>query len=867
MALQNQIFCYSIGTDFFYNEKEFKIHTNLNKLYKHRKKIKTILKKVTKKIEKKEKKNITKEDIQIKKKVKSHITKTNKRIKTLKLKIYAEFKKNKNIRNLNSDRLSNKNIVAIFESTLTRVMNINHNTLTNEIIIIQAYFFDIVEDIVEDGFYLNNEKYICLTASAGQIRTKKIVFAKENTLLRYINTLMCGMTIEIINKKGGVNINKYLAYLALCNSATDLWIDFDIKKTIVVDDMETNVNGLVDFINRDTYEITRKQMDIPITHTDGCGMILPSLSNKSFMVRLPWIKGLLVPFDFVKFIQKNKTNSKIKDIYGKEWDIINDEINIIFTKSQFKMYLYYKSWQDYTDKYLKYNCQAGKCNEEDNLINNAKINYQMLQTLVDMTDIELNKVANLTKNRINNICKDKNTMFKALGVTPYNKNKNYIQQAIEIYPNILRDSYSKNILKQTKDSIVKEGRSGRLDIEGKYTFICPDLFAFCEFLFMGNKAPKGLLKDGEVYCRIYKNKSKLDCLRSPHLYKEHVIRKNIIDDLKAEWFITGGLYTSCHDLISKILQFDNDGDQSLVVADETIISVAERNMKGIVPLYYKMEKAGVVEISNTMIFNGLKEAYTGGIIGIKSNDISKIWNSENIDLDAIKLLCMENNFTIDYAKTLYKLERPKHIDKFITNYTKAKVPHFFIYAKDKKIENVEKINNSVVNRLVNVINNPKFEFKLSGVGRFDYTTLDILQNTELNQDIIDLYEKLDLNKFSMMNNKKDHENYRYVYFDIRNQLLFLNSDIKYIVSVLVNYLYGVKKVKNKITLWECFGDIIIDNIKANIKEKYIYCEQCEVLVEKTSNKTKYCKKCAREMQKNAKLENWNKNKEKYRPAR
>ena len=34
--------------------------------------------------------------------------------------------------------------------------------------------------------------------------------------------------VEKINEQGGVNINKYLAYLALCNSATTLWKDFDI---------------------------------------------------------------------------------------------------------------------------------------------------------------------------------------------------------------------------------------------------------------------------------------------------------------------------------------------------------------------------------------------------------------------------------------------------------------------------------------------------------------------------------------------------------------------------------------------------------------------------------------------------------------
>ena len=100
-----------------------------------------------------------------------------------------------------------------------------------------------------------------------------------------------------------------------------------------------------------------------------------------------------------------------------------------------------------------------------------------------------------------------------------------------------------------------------------------------------------------------------------------------------------------------------DGDKSLVVGDELFVSIAERNMKGIVPLYYNMRKAKPTELNNENIYKGLNDAFVGGNIGIYSNNISKIWNSEVFlsgterekqeAIDVIKLLCMENNFTID----------------------------------------------------------------------------------------------------------------------------------------------------------------------------------------------------------------------------
>ena len=64
------------------------------------------------------------------------------------------------------------------------------------------------------------------------------MFIKESLWLKHRATLMCGLTPEIIEAKGGTNRNKYLAYLALCNSATDVWPQFNIKKSIVVEDME-----------------------------------------------------------------------------------------------------------------------------------------------------------------------------------------------------------------------------------------------------------------------------------------------------------------------------------------------------------------------------------------------------------------------------------------------------------------------------------------------------------------------------------------------------------------------------------------------------------------------------------------------------
>ena len=73
--------------------------------------------------------------------------------------------------------------------------------------ILNVFFFQVFESLVRDGFIYNGEKYIFLTASAGQIRTKRAVFIREAAYQKVQSRIMCGLTIEDINNQGGINPN------------------------------------------------------------------------------------------------------------------------------------------------------------------------------------------------------------------------------------------------------------------------------------------------------------------------------------------------------------------------------------------------------------------------------------------------------------------------------------------------------------------------------------------------------------------------------------------------------------------------------------------------------------------------------------
>lgn len=944
------------------------------------------------------------------------------------------LKANKEVRQLNTEKLTKHDIISLFDSNLTRVMNLKFNELSKDLLIVEITQYIIMEHLIERGFDWKNENgefehYIFLVASAGQIRKQKIVMIKESVYEKIKDILTCGLTLEVINDNGGCNVNKYLAYLSLNGSATDVWEGFNIDQCIVLDDFETEVSGVVDYIGTKEVEkyfdkldekgnkcidkegkvikekrtvkallpVERKTegMTIKIPHSDGCGWILPELSKVSFMCRLPWIKGLLTPCNYILWNELfNNGDFKVKDIDGRTWDLKKDNIKIVFFKSQFKMHGYYKNIEDESGNIIKYGwdiykdnfkgkngwninndemirtlCVANKCNEESKSIRNfrqARFNYQMGQTLVGMTDDELKEFIDPVKDLVAKAYVDRNTQLKLLGATKANKKLTNFQKALMIYPALLKDVYIKDELSDKITAIKNEAREAKFAIDGSYTFIIPDIFAWMEFVFKGNKNPQGLLENGQVYCNIFKGEKELLVERSPHLYFEHAPRENYTgyreydgkQILLSDWLITNGVYISCHDLITKILQNDVDGDHALVVKG-SLVQIAKREMEamGIVPLYYEMEKAPAEIINSDSIIKSLKSAFHFGNIGKYSNKLTKIWNSEEKDIETAAMLTALNNFYIDGAKTNYcpevfssikedikeykidqrksllqqieklnnkqkqekqiilstiknkeekKAKRTELNEKYKQEITELKIkmsvennisivnkkeevfendmqhkikvsdnpklPYFFRYAKKMNVCEVEKMNNSTVNRacrMIDEIPQGKYYF---GTEKFNwhYLTNNFKINLESEKAIaiIEKYEILNNQIKSYFAKAKEddsgEENVKIaiasrVYTIIRTEFEEfaneLDSNIVDATDIIVRYIYSDKNKKDckKAFLFDVLGDIILRNIEKNIEVRtprrrarkgYIFCSACGKEVKRESNRQKFCNECA-----------------------
>lgn len=844
--------------------------------------------------------------------------------------------------------------IAIFESDLTRCFGCGDMEHSDDIVSVVTYYTPIFNSIIHNGFDYKEKHYIFFTAGAGQTRCKKSTFVSEEKFNENANRLFCGLTRENVNKQGGCNTNKFLAYTSLCQTNSEIWQDFNIDRAIVVEDIEFEIsNQDVRYIYTETpedkvklkqlkdelksvtdelksladakknlsqgrkrsksdinyekklrehkktllqnikdlqskyHQSVVKKMNIIIPFTDGFGISLKKISSS--MVRLPFIKGLMSYCPKRAFqdwcSENNISIHKITDIYGKSYSIT--DIDYIFTKSQFKMYKYYNNeydengnliktgWDIYKENFKKYKCDACRCNVEKNVKLNAKTNYQILQTLTtEMSDDDILNLASYDINCLNGIGRNVQCMLNVLGANEKkNENLNWLQKSLIIYPEMLKDFYVKTLLKNTKDSMIKKYRSGKFSINGSYVFAVPDTLACLQWWFTdidkSNIKNFGFVKEGHVSCNLFGDKEELDCLRSPHLDHAHCIRKNQVTKNDTRWIKSNGVYISMSDIMSKLLMYDNDGDKLLIHNNKTIIKCAKQFQAkyGMIPNYYDMPKANPEIITNTSLFNGIVNAYHHGNIGTPSNEITKIWSTLNpqstkdeIDsaIDIISLRCADVNYTIDYAKTLYKPEISKAVTEEYKKYSGKKVPHFFIYAKNKKKHQVEELGQCNIDRISNVVKSNRIVFK-NLLGKYSYKILmnnpDVDCKSEKAEEILKLYRELETTNlrrlshidFSVLDfDEKKKVSLQLEFDNNKQRKLFvemIGENKEYITDVLIKLL---QDDVNKDTLWRLFGDVIYNNIERNLENTKICqcCNQRFVYVSKQGKPPMYCDNCS-----------------------
>lgn len=846
---------------------------------------------------------------------------------------------NESVRTVSDKYLNERNEIVIFENDIVRLALADRGykkcdyQLLDEIIYMVINHNEILWQIIDKGIIIGGKKYKLFTATTGQVRNCKVTLIKEEFYEAHKSFLMAGLTVDGINAdKGndnkGMNVGKYLSYNALLLSSSKLPPkNIDIDKCIVVDGLKTVVNGKVKYIDIKTDDNgqcyvndTPKEYQtkrISIEHTDGAGMFIPGELPSSCQIRGGYIKGAMFPFDFRLFAHEVSHNSILVDPLGTPHDVEKEDIRYILTTSQLKMWKQYSSWEEYKKKFkennlkLSINAYAEPPKEE------VTFSYQFLQTLPYNTDITelcqpaiedlrklktdleyVKKELGLTIDDILNeeIVGDNDVVALAADGEKVENANYYIAKALDIYPPLIQDKYIMSKIHSLYNARKNSYKGGKIPVKGYYSYVAPDMYAFCEYLFMGNVNPQGLVPENHVYNKYYGEQGDVEevlCLRSPHLSRyECPRRKLIVSDKCKKWFkyMESDTVVSCHDMISLFLMCDWDGDHILVVADKAVLKATEGLPD--VPLYYDMQKAKAQQIDNESIYKTLVDGFKNNIIGLSSNAITKLWNRPDLEDnplkydDAINVICAMSNYAIDFPKTgknlligeyeqLYKelIPNPKNMFKP----SNIKYPQFFKFAKGKKSSSLEVYTNSPMDRIPQYIDievgRKHFMYDVgtdedNKKNKFDYKNLMnnsyVLDYKGVKQPLYepDRYSDEYIKAYAVWNNRKKAK--QKLCQDIKKEMDRRNTDSRDItakfevfhyhcireikdiftkngefnINLAVNSIIDMEYNKNefktstKDMLWKCFGHVIVDNLNQNQKTGIVIKERARMCYKK-----------------------------------
>jgi hypothetical protein len=401
-----------------------------------------------------------------------------------------------------------------------------------------------------NGFYINGTKFVPFLASAGMIRRNSALFINNNLKHPIMDILENGR-----NESVPMVAEKFGAYFSLYVSSS---LPVSFPKFAIVPDKEIETIRTVDFVSYkgidEDDDVVEKEMTLKLNAWDGQGLISPflamrwseelELDNYIFscaIVRAPFLKGLLVTFDFKEFAKKIAKKDSFIDIYGKEIQVEN--VDLLISESMFKLWSAYNSTESYINNCNKNNLgfSIAKVNpKKEN--NHSRTSYQFLQIL-KLKDTDIAKLCEPTINWFRNISggNPNDMLLYAIGETgfePKDFNKlDITTKALLLNPALSRDSYIQEKFINTLGKKEKESYMGSLLIHSNYQFMISDPYYQAAHIFGIKSHP--LLKDKEHYSEYWLNRGAktVAAIRSPIVHHSELNTLNFKNTAKTKkWY-------------------------------------------------------------------------------------------------------------------------------------------------------------------------------------------------------------------------------------------------------------------------------------------------------------------------------------------
>lgn len=568
--------------------------------------------------------------------------------------------------------------------------------------------------IGKNGFFVNGVRFVRFMCGAGQARRNSSLWVSE----QYEKPLKAILN----NDRKDIEIApaKFNAYFALAGSAT---LEVSTPYFVVVPDCKILRTERVEFIKEvesDDDVVEEQNMEIEFNLWDGQGLISPKFAQQwadeleldyipsAFIVRSNFIKGMLCTFDFHTYAEEVACEHFVTDIWGNKYNI--RDADIILTESQFKLWNAFDSLDDFVKKCKKNRLGWGVSRVTPKKENtHTFLNYQFIQVL-NLNDEQIKELCQPTIEFIENVVKNKieYTLLYLLGETAnqdydasiYNKIHDSITKALILNNKLLDDPYIKNYLIHSLNKKIREAYIGNLVVEGQYTMIVADPYAFCEYMF--GKPIKGLLDRGEHYNRYWldKGEKRIAAMRAPLTWISEVNILNLVQNRETNnWFrhLNNCVIYSVFG-VDNLLQSgsDQDGDVICLTNNRQVIEGAQ----GGLPIHYNNKKTPKQKIIEEELYSFDVKGFDNRVGYVTNVATSGFCLSEklkkgspeyNETIKRLKCFRKEQGSTIDATKGLEIKPFPVHWTKWI------RIPE---NASREEKERIEFLNRIAINRRV-----------------------------------------------------------------------------------------------------------------------------------------------------------------------
>lgn len=408
-------------------------------------------------------------------------------------------------------------------------------------------------DRANKGFTVNGIEYRRLLGTAGGIKQSTIVYVSKHLYPEIKKRIDNGrnMTIPLVPAK----LEAYQA-LACSGSIPVSWPN----GIIVVPDCTTTFTADVISIDDNDTSLEEPKMEfikdkiIENDASDGCGMMLPTLSKRwngelggnpeevlsGINSRCAWTKGMIFTFDFIDFAEKIAGTYTIKDAWGHERDIRDAEL--ILTTSMLKLWDSYDSFETYYQNCLlnHYQFSVAKTTPHE-MDKRRNLNYQFIQGY-QLSDEQIQELISPTVDEIKDIMgmDYRKSILYLCGQTLNDKNIMKVDpaaKALMICPDMINDPFIRNKIKKMIAKRIRQAKIGVLSVEGNFAIMCGDLYALCQSMF--GLEVTGLLEAGEIYHKFWKDKDvkEVVCFRAPMTSHNNVVKQKInCEEDAAYWF-------------------------------------------------------------------------------------------------------------------------------------------------------------------------------------------------------------------------------------------------------------------------------------------------------------------------------------------